>query len=131
VDEPRELDAGDVARLAVDALEVPARLRRLGVVVREEAAAVVLVERAREAPGLERAEVEDLDLEQIAGLRRLDGDGPREVVDLRADARRGVADRVEAWRTRIDRVEGERSRVERSRTRRDPVTRRGLGERLD
>jgi hypothetical protein len=116
VDEPRELDAGDVARLAVDALEVPASLRRLGVVVREEAAAVVLVERAREAPGLERAEVEDLDLEQIAGLRRLDGDGAREVVDLRADTRVETGGRVETGRAS---------------TRRAPFTRRGLGARLD
>ena len=66
--QPGELDALDVAAGGVDAGEVPARLGRLREVVAEEAAAIVLVERAGEAPLVagERAEVEELDLEQVA-----------------------------------------------------------------
>jgi hypothetical protein len=85
VDQPGELDARDVARAAVDAGKVPARLGGLRVVVGEEAAAVVLVEGAGEAPlvARERPDVEDLHLEQVARLRRRARDRPREVVHLR------------------------------------------------
>jgi len=50
VDQAGEAHAGDVARLREDAVELPARLGGLREVVGQEAAAVLAVERAREAP---------------------------------------------------------------------------------
>ena len=73
VHDPRELDARDVPRVRVDAAEIPARLARLGIVLRQEAAAVLLGEDAGEPPLRRRqhADVEDVDDEEIARLRAL------------------------------------------------------------
>ena len=81
--DPCELDAGDVPRGALLPGEVPDRLVRVGEPVGEEAAAVGFREDPGVAPALARrvtdllrngAEVEDVDDEQVAGLRALDGD---------------------------------------------------------
>ncbi len=84
MNDAREADAGDVAGAAVDALEVPAGLGRLRVMVGQEAAAVVLVEGAGEAPLIarERSDVENLHLQEVARLGPLAGDRPRKVVHL-------------------------------------------------
>jgi hypothetical protein len=80
---------GDVARRRPDALEVPDGLARPGEVVREEAAAVVPVEDAREPPlvARQRAQVQNLHHQQVArhrrpALRVRHADRPAQVVHL-------------------------------------------------
>ncbi len=83
VGDPGVADARDVPRGGLLSAEVPDRLVRVGIVVGEEAAAVDLGEDAGVAPTLagrvadllrHRAEVEDVDDEQVAGLGALDRD---------------------------------------------------------
>ena len=85
MDQAGEAHARDVARLGEHALEVPDRLLRLGEVLVEEAAAVLLGEEAVEAPlalGL-GADVEQVDHQQVAGLGALDADRAGQEVDDR------------------------------------------------
>lgn len=72
-----------MSRRAKNPFKVPNRLRRLGIQFVEEAAAVVLVEDAGEAPGrvLQRLHVLDLDEQDVARLGGFDFEGPGEVVD--------------------------------------------------
>ncbi|KAL9062891.1 MAG: hypothetical protein Q9157_008558 [Trypethelium eluteriae] len=81
MDEPRKAHAGDMARGAEDALEVPDRFRRVRVDLVEEAAAVAGVEDTREAPGLrlQWLHVLDFDEEHVARFGVFDLEGPAEV----------------------------------------------------
>ena len=83
MNEARKAHAGDVARGAEDALEVPDGFSRLRVELVEEAAAVGGSEDAGEAPRLvlQWLHVLDLDEEDVAGLGGLDLKGPGQVVD--------------------------------------------------
>ena len=76
VDQAGEADAGNVARRGVEALEIPDRFLRQRKVIGQEAAAVLLGEEAVEAPQalLQRADVEQVDHQQVAGLGALDAD---------------------------------------------------------
>ena len=90
VDHPGELDAGHVARGGLVAAEVPDGLVGVGELVGEEAAAVALGEDAGVAPALprqravillrDRAHIQDVDDQQVAGLRTLDAERPGEGV---------------------------------------------------
>lgn len=84
MNEAGEAHTGDVARGTEYSLEVPDRLGGFGVVFVEEAAAVVFVEDAGEAPWvvLEWLHVLDLYEEDVSGLGFFDFEGAREVVDL-------------------------------------------------
>ena len=76
MNEAGEVHAGNVARRGVEALDVPDRFLRQREMIGQEAAAILLGEEAVEAPQalLQRADVEQIDHEQIAGLGALDAD---------------------------------------------------------
>ena len=76
MDQAGEIHAGHVARRRVEALDVPDRFLRQREVIGQEAAAVLLGEEAVEAPQalLQRADVEQIDHQEIAGLGALDAD---------------------------------------------------------
>lgn len=81
-----ELDARDVARGGIDALEVPDGLARFTVEIGgKETAAIGLVKDAGEAPGAVRKglHVENINDEDIAWLGAFDFKGPAEIVDPR------------------------------------------------
>ncbi len=73
MNQAREVDAGDVPRRGVHALEVPDRLLGQREMIGEKSAAVLLGEETVEAPEalLHRADVEQIDHQQIARLRAL------------------------------------------------------------
>src|SRR5690606_1336112 len=79
-----EPDIGDVARTGVDAVEIPDRLARLGEVVGQDAAAVLLGKQTAEAPlaVLEGADVENVDPHEIAGPGAIHTNRAAQVVDL-------------------------------------------------
>ena len=84
MDQARELDAGDVSGTRKHAVEVPDRLLCLWEMIGEKPAAVVAREEAVEAPlaFAEGADVEDVDHQQIAGLRPFDADRTAEKMHL-------------------------------------------------
>ena len=88
MDQPGKVHAGDVARRGVEALDVPDRFLRQREMIGQEAAAVLLGEEAVETPQafLQRADVEQIDHQQIAGLGALDADrAGQEVHDRQID----------------------------------------------
>ena len=88
MDQAGEVHAGNVARRGVEALDVPDRLLRQREMIGQEAAAVLLGEEAVEAPQalLQRADVEQVDHQEIAGLGALDADrAGQEVHDRQID----------------------------------------------
>ena len=99
VDDAGERDAGDVPRGRDAPAEVPDHLVRVGELLGEEPAAVLRREHPGVAPPLpgqrpgvllrDRADVEDVDDEQVAGLGALHGDRAAEHVHPR---QRGVED---------------------------------------
>ena len=76
MDEAGELHARHMARMGVEAGNVPDRFLRQREMIGEEAAAVLLGEEAVEAPQAlrQRADVEQIDHQEIAGLGALDAD---------------------------------------------------------
>jgi hypothetical protein len=76
MDQAREADAGDMARLGEHALEVPDRFLRFGEMLRQETAAVPLGEEAVESPLAlrESADIEEIHYQQIARFRAFDAD---------------------------------------------------------
>ena len=88
MDQPGPAHAGDVARRRVEALDVPDRLLCQREVIGQKAAAILLGEKAVEAPEalLQGTDVEQVDHEQIAGLGALDADrAGQEVHDRQVD----------------------------------------------
>jgi hypothetical protein len=88
MDQAGEIDAGDVARRGVEALDVPDRFLRQREMIGQEAAAVLFREEAIKTPEafLERTDVEQIDHQKIAGLRALDADrAGQEVHDRQVD----------------------------------------------
>lgn len=84
VHQTRKTHTGNVPARAVDTVKVPDGLGRLGIVLVEEAAAILLVEDTREAPWLmvKRLDVSDVDNEHVTWLGASDVEGTGEVVDL-------------------------------------------------
>ena len=88
MDQARELHAGHVAGMGVEAGNVPDRFLRQRKVIGEESAAVLLGEESVEAPQAlgQRADVEQIDHQEIAGLGALDADrAGQEVHDRQVD----------------------------------------------
>ena len=88
MDQAGEADAGHMARRGVKALDVPDRLLRQREVIGQEAAAVLLGEEAVEPPQalLQRADVEEVDHQEVTGLGALDADrAGQEVHDRKID----------------------------------------------
>ena len=88
MDQAGEVHAGHMARRGVEALDVPDRLLRQREMLGQEAAAVLLGEEAVEAPQafLLRPDVEQVDHQEIAGLRALHADrAGQEVHDRQVD----------------------------------------------
>ena len=84
MDDAGEVHARDVAGIGVDALKCPSTPSAPREMIGQEAAAVLLGEDAGEAPVAlrQRADVEDVDHQQVAGLRALDPDRAGQVVHL-------------------------------------------------
>ena len=82
MDEAGKVDAGHMARMRVHARNVPDRFLRLREMIGQKAAAVLLREEAVEAPEAlrQRADVEQIDDQQIAGLGAFDADRAGEEV---------------------------------------------------
>ena len=88
MDQAGKVHAGNVARRGVEALDVPDRLLRQREMIGQEAAAVLLGEEAVKTPEafLQRADVEQVDHQEIAGLGALDADrAGQEVHDRQID----------------------------------------------
>src|SRR5882672_3033661 len=88
MNEARKIHARNVPGRGVHALEIPDRLLRQREMVGQKAAAILLGEEAVEAPEafLHRADVEQIDHQQVAGLGALDADrAGQEVHDRQVD----------------------------------------------
>lgn len=78
-----ETDPGDVPGAGVDPLEIPDGLGRLGVVIREEAPAILLGEDAGESPfvSLEGPDIENIHHQNVARLSSVHPDRPTQDMD--------------------------------------------------
>ena len=76
VNEPGELDRRHMTRMRVETADIPDRLLRQRKVIGQESAAVLLRKETVESPQAVRlgADVEQVDHQEIAGLRTLDAD---------------------------------------------------------
>jgi hypothetical protein len=85
MDETGEPDAGNVTTAGEHAFEVPDRLLRMREMLGQEAAAVLLGEESVEAPEAFRlrADVEQIDHQQVAGLGTLHADRTRQEMHRR------------------------------------------------